>query len=363
MDFRAAIFACPQLLHGTAGSGSAAACDLHRLADARDERRHSRRRAVRRAVVIHPHGPFLDLHGLRQRTRRARSSLWDQACRDGDCSLRRLPHRLAGAAKRLAVGNRRGIIHRHFRAARTLSRHCPRCGTGRCYGRQIRAGQIQYGGRSRRCEAKLRSGADRRHHADTRARALSLGAAGEPGIVRARTVGRGARHAYLALRLGGRLHPDGLVLHQGRAADVRWRLRRAALCLSGRRGALRLAECDADDRRPGPGRNHAGTAHHGRGLRRLRRRLEQGGIGSGRLVLGWRRGRSRRHLLHLPALVPVHSRWRPAGGSDARRSQIHGAADGHHRRCRRCHHQSGGLFCVARSMARCNRQCAFCRAL
>ena len=44
LDFRAALPACAQLLHGAAGSGGAAARDLHRLADAPHVGRHRRRR-------------------------------------------------------------------------------------------------------------------------------------------------------------------------------------------------------------------------------------------------------------------------------------------------------------------------------
>jgi len=47
----------------------------------------------------------------------------------------------------------------------------------------------------------------------------------------------------------GVLNPDGLVLHEGRAIHVRRRVRRAALRLSGCRGALPVVERGADDRR------------------------------------------------------------------------------------------------------------------
>jgi chromate transport protein ChrA len=67
--------------------------------------------------------------------------------------------------------------------------------------------------------------------------------------------------------------PDGLVLHQGGAADLRWRLCGPALCVPGRGGAAPLGVGHADDRRPGAGRDHAGAADHGGGFRRVRRRL------------------------------------------------------------------------------------------
>jgi chromate transporter len=75
--------------------------------------------------------------------------------------------------------------------------------------------------------------------------------------------------------LGPHADADGVVLHQGGAAHLRRCLRGAALCVSGRGRALRLAHADPDDRRPRAGRNHARPADHGGGLRRFRRRLPQ----------------------------------------------------------------------------------------
>ena len=80
-----------------------------------------------------------------------------------------------------------------------------------------------------------------------------------------------------AVRLARTADADGLVLHQGRAADLRRRLCGAALRLSGGGGKAPVAERDADDRRAGPRRNHAGAADHGGGLRRLRRRVDRHG--------------------------------------------------------------------------------------
>ena len=82
----------------------------------------------------------------------------------------------------------------------------------------------------------------------------------------------------------GALTQMALVLHQGRAADLRRRLCGAALCVPGRGGAVPVAHRAADDRRPGAGRDHARAADHGRGLCRLRRRLGAAGAGAGHAV-------------------------------------------------------------------------------
>jgi hypothetical protein len=58
---------------------------------------------------------------------------------------------------------------------------------------------------------------------------------------------------FTACWAGSTLHPDGLVFYQGSLADF-WRcLCGAALCVSGRSGALWLAERRADDGRAGAG--------------------------------------------------------------------------------------------------------------
>jgi chromate transport protein ChrA len=79
-------------------------------------------------------------------------------------------------------------------------------------------------------------------------------------------------------RPAGHADADGLVLHQGRLAHLRRCLRGAALRLPGRGRNPPVAERPADDRRPGPGRDHARPADHGGGLRRFRRRLAEAGV-------------------------------------------------------------------------------------
>ena len=59
----------------------------------------------------------------------------------------------------------------------------------------------------------------------------------------------------------------------------------------------------ADDRRPRARRDHARSADHGRRVRRLRRRLDEGGVRRRtRCALAGHRRRVRRDLLHVPAV-------------------------------------------------------------
>ncbi len=135
------------------------------------------------------------------------------------------------------------------------------------------------------------AGADRRRHTDTGARTLLARSPGQGAGRRPGAVGCSRWRALVAAQgVGAHAHADGLVLHQGRAADLRRRLRGAALRLPGRGRAAAMAQRRADDRRAGAGRDHAGPADHGGGLRRLRRRLAEAGAGAGRAV---RRRRAR----------------------------------------------------------------------
>ena len=89
--------------------------------------------------------------------------------------------------------------------------------------------------------------------------------------------GRGASaRSPLGARLEERLHPDGVVLHPGRARHLRRRLRGAALRAAGRRRRARMDHGRPDDRRARARRDHAGPAHHGGRVRGLRRRLDEG---------------------------------------------------------------------------------------
>ena len=69
------------------------------------------------------------------------------------------------------------------------------------------------------------------------------------------------------------------------------------------------------------GETTPGPLDHGGGLRRLRRRLDPAGAGSRHALRRRGAGRDRGHLVHLPAVVPVHPGRRPAGGIDARQPE------------------------------------------
>ncbi len=142
----------------------------------------------------------------------------------------------------------------------------------------------------------------------------------------------------------GAVHADGLVLHQGRVADFRRRLRGVALCLSGCGRTLPLADPAANDGRAGIGRDHAGAADHGGGIRRFRRRLEPGTVRPGRIVFLCRECRDGGDVLHISAVVHLHFSRRAAGGKHARRSEIHRAAHRHHSGSGRRDTQPGGVL-------------------
>ncbi len=85
-------------------------------------------------------------------------------------------------------------------------------------------------------------------------------------------------------------------------------------------------------------------------------------FGPDALAHGRHRGRVRRDVLHVPAVVPVHSRGRPAGRDHARPAALHRAAFRHHRGGRRRDRQSRDVLRVARVLAawvgRRRRRCA-----
>ena len=66
------------------------------------------------------------------------------------------------------------------------------------------------------------------------------------------------------------------------------------------------------------GETHARTADHGRGVRRLRRQRGRSRRSASALAAGGNRGRDGRDVLHVPAVVPVHSRGRSARRDHAR---------------------------------------------
>ena len=127
---------------------------------------------------------------------------------------------------------------------------------------------------------ELRPGADRRRHADARARALFLGRSWRASSWRAGLALWALAIGTLAAAFGW----DGTLTQMG------WFFTKAALLTFGGayavlpyvyQGAVEnygWLTAPADDRRPGAGRNHARAADHGGGLRRLRRRLDQGAL-------------------------------------------------------------------------------------
>src|SRR3989338_2296889 len=197
----------------------------------------------------------------------------------------------------------------------------------------------------------LRACPDRRWHADARLRALLVAqAVGVRGRGN-RHLGRRARRARGGVRLGRPAHADGLVFHQGGAAHLRRRLRGAALRVPVRSRALRLAERRADDRRPGAGRDHTRSAHHGGGVRRLRRRLDQGDLRRGFARARRRGGGGGGDFLYLPALVRLHLLRRAVHRDHARQPEVHRAARRDHSGGGRRSGQPGAVLRVARALA------------
>ncbi len=122
----------------------------------------------------------------------------------------------------------------------------------------------------------------RRRHANSRPCALRVAAPGGRAGRLPVVVGNCAWNASRCSGTGFAAGADGLVLLEGGDAHVRRRLRRLALRLPGRGRSVRVADAGADDRRPGAGRNHARSADHGGGVRRICRRLVEAGVRAGR---------------------------------------------------------------------------------
>ena len=127
-----------------------------------------------------------------------------QARGHGDRAVRRVSHRLARAAERRAVGDRRGGLRRHLRAARAVSAHRDRRRrSSAAIGGRVAPGQVQDRRRTRRGEQRAsapRSSTTTRRPRGTRCFSW-------PSLAmfvrrRARDVGRRDRRADAALRLG-----------------------------------------------------------------------------------------------------------------------------------------------------------------
>mmetsp|Transcript_5759 Transcript_5759/g.22386 ORF Transcript_5759/g.22386 Transcript_5759/m.22386 type:complete len:541 (-) Transcript_5759:28-1650(-) len=229
------------------------------------------------------------------------------------------------------VGHRRGGVCRDLRLRHTVPRDRACRWTDRTLRRAPLATGVRAWRRTRQRPARLRAGAHRRRHAHAGACTLLALAPGAGAGGRPRPLGGCHAGAGRDARLAGHADADGLVLHQGGAADLRRSLCGAALCVPGCSRAAPVAQRPADDRRLGARRDDTGPADHGGGLRRLRRRMAQTGARAGVGLSRWRAGRERRHLFHLPAVVRLHPRWRPGGRSHARQARLHRAAVGHYR--------------------------------
>jgi chromate transport protein ChrA len=114
-------------------------------------------------------------------------------------------------------------------------------------GGKLMPAKVQGRRRPWRIQQAIRPGDHRRRHAHARPREIFLGQTGTHHS-------RICRH--LVCRDIGDQRPTntgrhGQLLHQGRFPDYRRCVRRAAVCVSRRGGALRLADRPADDGRPG----------------------------------------------------------------------------------------------------------------
>ena len=121
LDLRSPLPACAELLSPPAGTRSAAACHLHRLAHAQDARRSGRRRSVRRAGRHRSHGAQLDLRHLGQCQLRRRLVLRPQ----GRGARRRHRGRAARRPPRPEITPCRRYRGRGFRRVVLLCRPLP----------------------------------------------------------------------------------------------------------------------------------------------------------------------------------------------------------------------------------------------
>ncbi len=188
-------------------------------------------------------------------------------------AARRAPHRHAGAEEPLDVGHRCGVVRRHLCLRPAVPGDRAGGRPDRLLRRAALASSVRARRRPWRRSDRLRAGADRRRHADAGACAFL---APPPG--RCSVVGLGLWGLAMAALVAT------LGLH-GTLTQMGWFFTKAALLTFGGayavlpyvyQGAvetLPVAQRPADDRRSGAGRDHAGPADHGGGLRRLRRRL------------------------------------------------------------------------------------------
>jgi chromate transporter len=192
---------------------------------------------------------------------------------------------------------------------------------------------------------------DRRRHAHAAARALQLGAARARGRHLPGSVVAG--HAMLVAAYGPDtpIGADGVVLFQGCAADVRWRIRSAALCVPGRRRNVWVAHTvqmvdglALGETTPGPLiMVVAFVGFVGGWTRQI--------FGPNALALAGMAAACVVTFFHVSAELHVHPRRRPGRRIDARTIAIYRSTHRNHRSGGRCDRQSGVVLRVARVSA------------
>jgi len=137
----------------------------------------------------------------------------------------------------------------HYRGRRAIPADRLECGCDRHPRRTLATGAI-FRFRSTACSHQCRqwSGLDRRRYADARARPFFMVAAGAYRHHRYRARGAGMGRAGGSVRQPQSAGANGLVLYQGGFTDLRWRICRLAVYLSGGDHALQLAHADTNDR-------------------------------------------------------------------------------------------------------------------
>ena len=120
LDRRTAIPACAELLHAAAGTGSAAAHGVHRLAAASHARRPRRRDVVRAARIGRDHGAVLAVRRARRRAGGGGAVLRPQGGGAGDRAGSGRAHRPAGAEERRDGGDRGRGLRRHLLLRRAV---------------------------------------------------------------------------------------------------------------------------------------------------------------------------------------------------------------------------------------------------
>ena len=136
LDRRGPVPARAELLHAAAGTGSAAARGVHRLAAASHARRRRRRDVVRAARIGRDHGAVLAVRRPRRRADGRGAVLRPQGGGAGDRAGSGRAHRPPGAEERGHGGDRGRGLRRHLLLRRALSADHPDGRADRSCGRQ-----------------------------------------------------------------------------------------------------------------------------------------------------------------------------------------------------------------------------------